>query len=85
MIAKTFQLHIDASLLNFQFHSAVYVTVEYVTWKVVGGTISCHVMELRISPTVAKEINNYPELVRQASAGAQHNAEAYWFNQKEVA
>jgi hypothetical protein len=74
MAIKEFQMHVDASLLNFRFIDAVYVTVRYGI-SVTDNYFTPIVYEIAAGPSVLKAINNMPELIRQAEAAAKNNAQ----------
>lgn len=77
MTTLEFQLHVDASLFNFQFKEAQYVTVKYGTFKT-GERVSFYVSEIGMGPSLLCTLNNRNQLVRDATAAAKDHAEKYW-------
>lgn len=69
METKTFQLHVDASLLDFKFKDPSYVTVAY--GCILGEII---LYEIIMPAHVLKVLNNSGELYKQAEAAAKHNS-----------
>lgn len=63
-----FLLHVDPSLLNFKFKEASYITVRY--GRVLDTAI---VFETVIPAHIARNLNNMPELYKQAESAASHN------------
>jgi hypothetical protein len=68
---RKFDMHVDASLLNFRFKDPIYVEVRYGIWA--DGRVD--VYDIVASPSTLRNINDMPLFLRQCEDAAKHNAE----------